>query len=263
MNAVSNRHFHVYSVANDPTVLARDLQRSPDIASGRVPLRVLWNERSASGAYAREITCATADFLVFVHQDVYLPAGWFGRLAQHLDRLDQIDPNWAVAGSFGVTYNATYVGHIWDSGLGRVFGGPFTQPIRIASLDEIVLILRRASEVCFDPQMPAFHLYGTDIILNAERFGTHGYALHLPVVHNSRAPRQFPADYAVAYRFMVRKWRDRLPRPTTIIPLTINPLVLAYRQLLSRYNAIFHPEMFFDRLSDPAAKARELGFEAV
>jgi hypothetical protein len=263
MNPVSDRDFHVYSAANDPAVLARDLQRSPDIAGGRVPLSVLWDERSASGAYAREIARSTADVLVFVHQDVYLPRGWFDRLAQHLNQLQQIDPNWTVAGSFGVTYDAAHVGHIWDSGLGRVFGGPLSRPVRAASLDEIVLIVRRASKVSFDPYMPTFHLYGTDIILSAERLGRSCYVLDLPVVHNSRALRRFPADYAVAYRFMVRKWRYCLPRPTVIMPLTTNPLTLAYRQLRSRYNAVFHTEMFFDRLSDPAAKARELGFEAI
>ncbi len=261
MPARSNGRFHVYSVANDSTVLARDLQSSPDIASGTVPLSVLWNERSASEAYAREIAKATADILVFVHQDVYLPGGWVDRLARQLDQLQQIDPNWAVTGVFGVTHNRKFVGHAWDSGLGRVFGRPFTKPIRAASFDEAVLIIRRASNASFDSQMPTFHLYGTDIALSAEECGKSAYVLDLPVIHNSSPISRFGADYATAYRYLVRKWHDRLPWPTVIVPLTGNPLTLARYRLHLRWRALFHTEMFFDRLPDPAAKARELGFE--
>jgi hypothetical protein len=261
MSAQSNRGFHVYSVANDPTVLARDLQSSPDIASGNVPLSVLWNERSASEAYAREIAGATADLLVFVHQDVYLPGGWFDRVARQLDRLQQIDPNWAVAGPYGVTHNRDFVGHVWDSGLGRVIGPPFSEPIRVASLDEIVLIIRRASGVCFDPRLPTFHLYGTDIVLSAEKDHKSAYVLDLPVIHNSNSIRRLDPNYAKAYRYMVHKWRNRLPWPTVIAPLTSNPLALARQLLRLRWRAFFHTEMLFDRLSDPGAKARELGFE--
>jgi hypothetical protein len=273
MSAQSNRGFHVYSVANDPAVLARDLQSSPDIASGNVPVSVLWNERSASEAYAREIAGATADLLVFVHQDVYLPRGWFDRLARQLDRLQKIDPNWAIAGSFGVTHwpevkrtcslstNREFVGHIWDSGLGCVFGRPVSSPIRVASLDEIVLIIRRASGVCFDPQLPTFHLYGTDIILSAEKCGKSAYVLDLPVIHNSTAIRRVDPHYVTAYRYMVHKWHNRLPWPTLIVPLTSGPIALARQRLRLRWRALFHREQFFDRLSDPRAKARELGFE--
>lgn len=261
MNAKAAERFHVYSVVNDSVVLARDLQSSPEIANGSVPLSVFWNERSASEAYARAIVGASVDFLVFAHQDIYLPGGWFDRLARHLDRLDQIDANWAVAGSFGVKHDANYVGHLWDAGLGCLFGGPFLEPIRVASLDEVVLIVRRSSGLSFDPQMPSFHLYGTDIVLTSETCGRSAYVIDLPVIHNTKAPRRFHKDYTVAYRYMTKKWRHQLPWPTVIVSLTTNPLPLLRRRLRTRYNRHFHPEMFFSQLRDPRTKARELGFE--
>lgn len=261
MNALSAGRFHVYSVVNDAAVLARDLQSSPDIASGSVSLSVLWNERSASEAYARAFAAATADILVFLHQDIYLPRGWFDRLARHVERLNRIDPDWAVAGSSGVKHDGTYVGHLWDSGLGCVFGGPFAEPVRSASLDETILVVRRASGVCFDPRMPTFHLYGTDIVLSAEASGKSAYMVDLPIIHNTMAPRKFRKEYTVGYHFMVRKWRDCLPWPTVIVPLTTSPWALLRRRLISHYNRVFHPEMFSVQLPDPGAKARELGFE--
>src|SRR6266446_942506 len=135
--------FHVYSVANDANVLARDLLSSPDIAAGAIPLSVLWNEVSASSAYARALATATADFLIFVHQDIYLPRHWFDRLERFVERLNDIDEQWAVAGSFGVTHGGDFVGHMWDSGLAAVCGRPFAEPTRVASFDETVLIVRR------------------------------------------------------------------------------------------------------------------------
>jgi len=254
--------FHVYSVANDAKILRRDLESSPEIANRQVSLSVLWNERSASSAYAREFETAEAEFLIFVHQDIYLPRGWFSVIYKAIEHLQKIDDKWAVIGVLGVTHGGTPVGHIWDSGLGCVCGEPFRDPVRIASLDEIVLIVRRTSKARFDPALPSFHLYGTDIVLNAETLGESAYVVDAPVIHNSKPVRRLGLDYMAAYRFMVRKWAARLPWPTVIHPLMKNPFPLAFRRMRIRYKAIFRSSTLFDQLSDPAGKARELGFEA-
>src|SRR5262245_29449639 len=93
---------HVYCAANQETTLAHNLQRSPDIACGRVPLSVIWGASAASPAYHHAIGRAEADILVFVHQDVYFPDGWFAQLETVCDRLGSIDPTWAVAGVCGM-----------------------------------------------------------------------------------------------------------------------------------------------------------------
>ncbi len=255
--------FHLYCVANDARVLARDLQNSPEIANHSVPLTVLWNEASASSAYGRVIDSAEADYLVFAHQDIYFPRGWFARLAGALERLSQIDDRWAVAGLFGVTHEGSFIGHVWDSGFGRVCGEPFAGPVRAASLDEIVLIVRRGANVGFDVTLPCFHLYGTDIVLNAETSGRTAYIIDLPAIHNAKPSRRLGPDYAAAYHFMVRNWHNRLPWPTTILPLTRNPTRLAVRRLGIWYEAVIRAPPPFNQLPDPAAKARELGFEAL
>jgi len=253
--------FHVYSVANDANVLARDLQSSPDIAGGAVPLSVLWNEVSASAAYARALANATADFLIFVHQDIYLPRHWFDRLGRFVEQLNSIDEQWAVAGSLGVTHSGQFVGHMWDSGLGCVCGAPFIEPTRAASFDEIVLIVRRSANIGFDPALPGFHFYGTDIVLNAEARGKTAYVLHLPLVHNTKPLCRLGSDYAESYRFMVRKWHDRLPWPTVIVPLTKKRRTLAIRRLRVRYKGLFRASLLGAPLPDPAAKAHALGYD--
>ncbi|MGB6175116.1 MAG: hypothetical protein WBF43_01975 [Methylocella sp.] len=253
--------FHIFSVVNDAATFARDLRSSPDIAAYDIPLSVLWNEASASAAYATGMRDAYAEFLIFVHQDVYLPRGWFAKLESEIDRLSETDPEWAVAGLAAVRADGRWCGHMWDSGLGFLCGRPFSKPVAVASLDELLLIIRRGAMVSFDPELPGFHLYGTDIVLTAYSQGKSAYVVDVPAIHNSEPGRRLGPDYVEAYEFMVNKWRRQLPWPTLIHPLMNNRLRLAVRRLRMRYKAIFRASTMFGPVPDPAAKARELGFE--
>src|SRR5947208_16404484 len=118
-----NCAFHVYTCArsSDIGTLERDLCSSPSIASADVGLTILWNQPSASAAYARAVETATADFLVFAHCDVFFPQNWFERLKWEVDRLTRLDPNWAVAASGGITSAGEVVGRTWDSSLAPLF----------------------------------------------------------------------------------------------------------------------------------------------
>jgi hypothetical protein len=259
---MKTRHtFQIYSVVDDAATLACNLRSSPDIGTYDIPLSVLWNEASASAAYATMMRDASAEFLIFAHQDVYLPRGWFDKLEREIDRLSETDPEWAVAGLAAVRADGSWCGHLWDSGLDRLFGGPFSKPVAVASLDEFLLIVRRGANVSFDPELPRFHLYGTDIVLTAYSQGKSAYVVDVPAIHNCYPGRRLGPDYVEAYEFMVNKWHRQLPWPTLIHPLTNNRLRLALRRLRVRYKAIFRASTMFGPVPDPAAKARELGFE--
>jgi len=259
---MKTRHtFQIYSVVNDAATLDRNLRSSPDIGTYDIPLSVLWNEASASAAYATVMHDAYAEFLIFAHQDVYLPRGWFDKLETEINRLSETDPEWAVAGLAAVRADGRWYGHLWDSGLGSLCGRPFSKPVAVASLDELVLIVRRGANISFDPELPGFHLYGTDIVLTAYSQGKSAYVVDAPAIHNSKPGRRLGPDYVEAYNFMVKKWRRQLPWPTLIHPLMNNRLRLAFRRLRIRYKAVFRASTMFDPVPDPAAKARELGFE--
>ena len=259
---------HVYTCArtSDLGRLEQDLRRSPAIASGAAQLTVLWNRASASAAYADAMKSATAEILVFAHCDIFFPEGWFERLKREIARLNRTKPDWAVVGVFGVTRAGAFVGRAWDNSLaplfhetGGFFGAPLSAPARVTSCDEMVLIVRNRTGVLFDPGLPGFHLYGTDIALEAERQGRAAYVLDLPLIHNAKAQLRLGSDYVAAYNYMVRKWRVRLPVPTTCGVVTANPIVLPYRRLKMRYKALFRRATYCsERLADPAAKAQEL-----
>jgi hypothetical protein len=259
---MKTRHtFQIYTVVNDAATLARNLRSSPDIDTYDIPLSVLYNTASASAAYAMVMRDAYAEFLIFVHQDVYLPRGWFDKLEREIDWLSETDPEWAVAGLSGVRADGSRCAHVWDSSLGCICFGPFGNPVAVASLDELLLIVRRGANLSFDPELPGFHLYGTDIVLTAYSQGKSAYVVDVPAIHNSKRGRRLGPDYVKAYEFMVNKWRRQLPWPTVIHPLMNNRLRLALRRLRVRYKAIFRASTMFDPVPDPGAKARELGFE--
>jgi hypothetical protein len=264
--------FHIYCCARsgvDNGRLQADLRRSPEIENGNVGLTILWDQASAAGAYARAMETATAEVLIFAHCDVYFPKGWFERLTWEVGRLSEMDPDWAVAGISSITPSGEQVGRMFDTALEPVFeetfgvfGKALTRPVPIVSADELVLIVRRGSGISFDPLLPEFHLYGTDIVLEAERQGRCAYGLDMPLIHNAKAQLRLGPDYGRAFRYMVRKWRDRLPVPTTCIPLTATPLTLTIARMRLRYMAVCKPSSYStQRLSDPGAKATELGFE--
>jgi hypothetical protein len=252
---------HLYCVSNNQSTLKRDLLRSPDIAAESVPVTLIRRARAASAAYHDAICTADADVLVFAHQDIYFPRGWFDRLQSACQALSSIDPDWAVAGLFGVCCDDRLAGHLWDSALGRVCGAPFGDPQVVKSLDEVVLILRRGSGVSFDPALPSFHLYGTDVVLSARAAGKRSYIIDLPVIHNAKPVVRLDRYYVAAYRFMVRKWGALLPWPTVIVPLTRNPIRLLFRSLRIRYKGVFRSSTLHPQLDRPDVKARELGFD--
>ena len=261
--------FHVYVCARtsiDTPILERDLSRSPAIANKDVALTVLWNQKSAAIAFGTAIENATADFLVFTHCDVYFPEGWFERLAWEVDRLMQADPNWAVAGFSGITASGALVGRVWDCSLDPwtrgIFGKALVGAVPIVSADELAIVVNRNAGITFDPKLPEFHLYATDIILAAERAGKRSYAFDMPLIHNAKAQLYVGRDYRNSYRYMIEKWRDRLPVPTTCGPLTSTPFAIARRHLRMRYKAIFRQSTFSThRIPDPSAKSRELGLD--
>src|SRR5262245_56719284 len=74
---------------------------------------------SAALAYNAALSKAATDVVVFVHQDVVLPEGWEDKLQQALDWLYKNDPQWGVAGIWGVQASGNRSGHLYCVGLGQ------------------------------------------------------------------------------------------------------------------------------------------------
>ena len=204
---------------NSTTILESNLLASPDLCAGGVNVSVQRNKPNAGRAYNQGLDATSEPIVVFAHQDVYFPKGWKTTLQRKIQYLNMIDSDWAIAGVMGMTQDEQPKGQLWSTGLGRQIGEAFDAPIPACSLDEVVIILRRASELRFDEDLPSFHLYGTDIVQTAIQNGYGAYIINAPVVHNSRAVSILNDGFMSAYRYMQEKWSEALPirTPVTVI----------------------------------------------
>jgi hypothetical protein len=253
----------IIAAVNDDRVLDTNLKASDVVVRGIFPLSEFRNYASASRAYNDGIDGTTAPLLIFAHQDIYFPATWLDAFGKAVDTVNGIDPDWAVLGLFGATKAGERVGWTWSTGVGRELGGYSATPTPAVSLDEIVIILKRASGLRFDDALPGFHLYGTDIVRQALDRRLGAYVIHTPVIHNDRPVHSVRADYLPSYRYVKRKWKHQMPFPTVIAPVTRFELELwrveswLLRRRLRRWRGTERPA---DRFN-PREIARRLGYE--
>ena len=218
---IVNERFTIVAAVNSDEVLQQNLLRSPHLlADGANQLLVRRNFPSASLAYNSAIDEAEHDLIIFIHQDIYLPHAWFRDLRRAISILRATDPQWGVLGVFGSRRDAYGgCGEVYTTGRGT-HGNRIDRPELVETLDEIVLIIRRASGLRFDSQLPHFHLYGPDLCLTARARGMATYAFQGFCVHNTNQLVVLPREYYQCYRYLRAKWAQYLPIYTSCMTIT-------------------------------------------
>lgn len=252
--------FDIAAAVNDRAVLDFCLMRSEAISSGQARLRTYEGFATAGLAYNQALDDSKAPYLVLVHQDVYLPRTFTARVRAEIATLNQVDPNWAVAGSIGMDAAGQVHGRTWSSGLRKLVGSKAEAPASVDTLDEVLLIVRRGTGVRFDPDLPSFHLYAADIVQVARAGGRASYVIDAPVIHHSRPAVDLRGGYQKAYSYMRRKWRPVLPLPNLVCPIypTMIPFWMRSARMLwqARGNTVRR-----DPEGDPVDIARQLGLD--
>ncbi len=103
----------------------------------------------------------------------------------------------------------------WVVDRGRELRDGPALPARVATLDELLLVVRRHAGLRFDPMLGS-HLYGADLCLQARERGLPVVAIGALCHHNSRnvgLPKEF---YQSAVVF-ARKWEYQLPVATPCV----------------------------------------------
>ena len=207
------------SATNSDAILNSCLLSSPDVqyASNLLLQRGFNN---VAEAFNSAIAEAKTDMLVFVHQDVYLPAGWIIKVQEAIKILAETDPDWGVLGVWGTKNSAETAGYVYDGAWRQVLGTEFQGGREVDSLDEVVLIVRKSSGLRFDPQIPGFHMYGADICQQSKKQKKKCYAIAAFCIHNTNQYRMLPWQFWKAYLKMRAKWKANLPIKTTCIDIT-------------------------------------------
>lgn len=207
--------------ATSEELLRENLFRSGEVHTA-TDMSIQWKARSSAAAYNAGLRQVNGEVVVFAHQDVFLPAGWTTALQRQLERLQRRDRNWGVVGLYGVTRCGNGAGYVYSQGLRRFVGQPFQEPVEVLTLDEMLLVVRRCSGLSFDENMPGFHLYGTDICLQADARSMTNYVIPCFALHNSQGLKRLPPAFWRAYLYLRRKWWHQLPVITPCTTVSTN-----------------------------------------
>ncbi len=123
---------------------------------------------------------ARGRYAILCHQDILAIDGP-ARLREVISQVSELDPNWAVLGNAGVGGKDRYY---YLTERNTVVAGTKRNPIaRVNSLDENFMVVRQNTRVAFSNDLTGFHLYGTDLVAQAEMRGYSCYVVDFRVEH--------------------------------------------------------------------------------
>jgi hypothetical protein len=225
----------IFSFVTDPQSY-REMQTSFEKA-GFTRNRATFIELRSSGRPGEPEPYSTASeliaerpepFVILCHQDVRLDQGHgFDELVTVLLDLEERDPSWAVAGNAGGSRRLRVIRCITDPHGGSTYR---TLPAVVHSLDENFIVLKTGTPVRCSPGLAGFHLFGTDLCLNALESGRTAYVIRFHLRHLSSG-RKDAAYHAARDRF-VDHWSSK--RVARFVRTTVEVLFLSRSMLLQR-----------------------------
>jgi hypothetical protein len=131
---------------------------------------------------------ARGEYIIVCHQDVELLSDGRDRLDAVMAELEAKDPLWAVIGNSGGVSPGRLAIRITDPhGADEKTD---LSPVRVRSLDENFLVVRRRANLALSHDLGGFHLYGTDICIIADILGWRSYVVDFHLHHLSPGYRE-------------------------------------------------------------------------
>ena len=180
------------------------------------------------------LQAAAGRYVLICHQDVVLIEHGRVDLERRLAELDQIDPHWAVCGNAGYTAEGWPVLNLSHPANDRdVLGTPF--PVRVVSLDENFLLVRRGANLAVSRDLSGFHHYAVDLCTVADILGWNSYVIDFFLRHNSGGT--LDASYDRSRDAITAKYARAL-RPRWAHVITLRPFLLSGSRLHHRLSGV-------------------------
>jgi len=149
------------------------------------------------------LNVARGEFVILCHQDVVLIGDGRANLDAALDNLSRLDPNWAVCGNAGRDQSGGVAVRITDPhGIDQKVGD---FPVKVQSLDENFMIVRRSANLALSRDLTGFHFCGTDICLIADVIGSNCYVIDFHLQHKSAGVMD--NQFFVSQKNLTQKYR--------------------------------------------------------
>ncbi|WP_130470536.1 glycosyltransferase [Candidatus Magnetaquicoccus inordinatus] len=189
--------------------------------------------RTAADAIATGLHYAVNDFIVYLHQDVYLPEGWDRMFCHKVRQADQQIADIGIYGVYGVNsaserpYSSGYV-------LDRVlFHNSRIFPYEVHSLDECLFAFRKSGYPGTDPKL-GFHLYATDLCCAYRDKGQKAVVIAAICYHNSMGVQSHTLQNSIRY-FTSTRWEKYFPIHTPVTVLMKREERESFAQVVARF----------------------------
>ncbi|XOB61347.1 glycosyltransferase family 2 protein [Campylobacterota bacterium DY0563] len=143
------------------------------------------NKYDAYDGYNKFLNLAKGEYIILAHQDLLLDFDNIEVLKQRIEQMNELDPTWAILGNFGFSkenINRRY-SRITDPGVDNLFEGPL--PAKVGSLDENFLVVKNDANLTLSRNIGHYHLYGTDLCIQAQNQGYSTYVIDFHLRHKS------------------------------------------------------------------------------
>ena len=210
---MANRLLHIATIVNDHAVY--DAMRASMADSGfteetcrfTVFDNSVVNQHDPYGVLRQLASDGDEAYVMLCHQDLLFSSECSLQVLQkQIEELNKLDPRWAIAGTAGADIHGQLVIHLDDpNGRWRMPD----LPRKVVSLDENLLLLQRSHYTLTTPGLWGFHLYGTDLCLNAYLRGESAYVIAFPVRHLSPG-NIFSSAFGESLARLSSEWKRRL-----------------------------------------------------
>jgi hypothetical protein len=192
---------------NNPLQYQLNIEASLGLREISAELIPIHGASSAADAFSKGAAQATGSWLLFCHQDVYLPKNSGKALLSFLQRVPaDLAPN-LLLGFGGLGFNP--LGPPLPAGLLidrlSLFDHPSSN--RAVSLDEFAMVFHQDTIHRIDGDL-GWHLWGTGLCLAAEKIGKQATVgiTRLPIFHNSLSDNNLPEVFSRSAALLKKKY---------------------------------------------------------
>jgi hypothetical protein len=225
--------FHICTIANK--LEQYEQMKSSFVAAGFDESRCRYSvfDNSKSNIYEPYSTInyvianTEEPYIIFCHQDLLINQGdGFEQLLKVLKELDQLEPQWAVAGNSGINNKYEHIVKITDPHHTPIWSDKFPQ--KVDSLDENFIVINSAANIACSSELSGFHLYATDLCIDAKLKGYSCYVIDFHLSHLS--PGNISKDFWELQTKFQKKWSSKfsfgyIQTPCTYIFLSHNKAI--------------------------------------
>ncbi len=126
---------------------------------------------------------AKGKYIILCHQDIIIHDNDILDLQKSITEINQKDPNWAILGNAGGINLKWIALHITEGG-GKIWKEDHL-PLRVKTVDENFIIVKKSANLTLSRDLKGFHLYGTDLCLIADLLGYTSYVIGFNLIHKS------------------------------------------------------------------------------